>query len=246
MRGLFVLLLLVPFLALAQPGDVVKQGVIKVRKPAVRPYFKVEYYMTLSRVTEVEILVPAPNGIPGQMERDKVPVFDSSYSSKNERVYPQKATHLSKKLVDEIEFSYSFGDTTSIDTMVVELWIGKNGKIKWRSPDTSYNGDMPRKLELELYSAMMEMTEWGRGGGYKEPKKFLRKQKLIPENYYCVLYIISSAKPLTTAQKSSGSRYAPFDIPLNSPPENEQQKDFLEKNKEVEKDPNVDEALPVD
>jgi hypothetical protein len=68
------------------------------------------------------------------------------------------------------------------------------------------------------------------------PKKFLRRQKRMAENYYCVLYIISSAKPLTTEQKSTGSRYAPFDIPLNSPPGDEQQKDFIEGNKVTPKD----------
>lgn len=212
----------------------IPQGVIKVRKPAVRPYFKVDFLLTLSRVTEVEILVPAANGLPGVMERDKVPVFDSSYSEKNERVFPVKSVHLAKLLVDEIDFSYAFSDTTSIDTMVVELWIGKNGKIKWRSADTLHNGNMPRALELELYTTLTGMTEWGKGGGYKEPKKFLRKQKLMPENYYCVLYVVSSAKPLTAQQKSTGSRYAPFDIPLNSPPDNGQQREFIEGNKKQE------------
>lgn len=230
LRGLILLLLIYPCLLVAQPNEEVQQGVIKVRKPAVRPYFKVDYYLTLSRVTEVEILVPAANGVPGVMERDKVPVFDSSFSAKNERVFPVKSVHLSKLLVEQIDFAYAFGDSSSIDTMVVEMWIGKNGKIKWRSPDTTYNGDMPRALELQLYGVFMGMTEWGMGGGYKEPKKFLRKQKLVPENYYCVVYIVSSAKPLTAQQKSTGSRYAPFDVPLNSPPENEQQKNFIEGN----------------
>lgn len=234
MRYVFTLFSLVPVMLFAQlAGDVpVPQGVIKVRKPSVRPYFKVEYYLSLARVTEVEVLVPAANGIPGVMERDKVPVFDSSlYGPKFERVYPVKSVLLSKMLVDQIDFSYAFGDTARIDTMLVEMWIGKNGKIKWRSPDTTHNGSMPRALEVELYNAFSLMTDWGMGGGYMEPKRFLRKQRKMAENYYCALYVISSAHPLTTQQRSTGSRYAPFDIPLNSPPDNEQQRDFIEGNK---------------
>jgi len=234
MRGLFTLILFFPLLLLAQnAGDnPIAQGVIKVRKPSVRPYFKVEYYLTLARVTEVEILVPAASGIPGVMERDKVPVFDSSlYSPKFERVYPVKSVLFSKMLVDQINYSYAFGDTTRIDTMMVEMWIGKNGKIKWRSPDTTHNGTMPRALELELFTAFSLMSDWGMGGGYMEPKRFLRKQRRMAENYYCVLYVISSAHPLTTQQRNTGSRYAPFDIPLNSPPDNEQQRDFIEGSK---------------
>src|SRR5687768_18254394 len=99
MRGLIIILLF-PVFAFAQnvkpdpyavgPNDPpVKQGVIKVRKPSLRPYFKCEYYLTLSRVEEVEVLVPSPSGIPGVMERDMVPVFDSGfYGAANERVFP--------------------------------------------------------------------------------------------------------------------------------------------------------------
>lgn len=207
----------------------VNPGVITVRKPTVRPYFKVEYFLTAARVTEVEILVPAASGIPGVMERDKVPVFDSSISSKNERIPPQKLVHLSRMFAEEISFYYPFGDTASIDTLPVELWIGTNGKIKWRSPDTAYNGNMPRTLELELTRMVNKMTEWGKGGGYMTPKKFLQRRKMVPSGYYCVMYIITSAKPLTPEQKNTGTRYTLFDIPLNSAPDNAEHKEYLEK-----------------
>lgn len=215
-----------------QPAPV-KQGVIKVRKPSVRPYFKCEYYLTLARVSQVEMLVEAPNG---EQYRELMPVFDSGFSEANERVYPLKSEHFSKKFVEQIEYSYAFEDTASVDTMRVQMWIGKNGKVRWKNPDTSYNGNMPHALEMELYSSVMSLTEWGTGGGYMTPKKFLRKQKRMAENYYCVLYIIASAKPLTAEQKSTGSRYAPFDIPLNSPPGDEQEKDFIEGNRHPKDD----------
>jgi hypothetical protein len=230
MRGLIVILFFPmfafaqdvrPYDVVMQPGDTpVKQGVIKVRKPSLRPYFKCEYYLTLSRVQEVEVLVPSPSGIPGDMERDLVPVFDSSaYGAANERVFPIKSGCFSRILVDEIQYAYPFSDSLSIDTLVVEMWIGKNGKIRWRNIDTAYGSTMPREFELELYQAVNGMTEWGKGGGYMTPKKFLRKQKKIAESYYCLLYIIASAKPLTNQQKTTGARYTPIDIPLNAPQE---------------------------
>lgn len=236
MRGLFYILIFCPVFVLAQQVQpdtprAVKQGVIKVRKPSVQPYVKCEYYLTLARVREVEVLVPATNGLPGVMERDRVPVFDSSYSRLNQRVFPQKTVHFSRLLVDQIKYAYPFGDTSSVDTLVVEMWIGKNGKIRWRNVDTTYSSDMPPELELEIYQAVNSMTEWGKGGGYMTPKKFLRKQKRMAESYYCVMYIIASAKPMTVEQKATGARYAPFDIPLNSPPDNEEQRDFLNGNK---------------
>jgi hypothetical protein len=211
----------------------VPQGVIKVRKPSVRPYFKCEYYLTLSHVTQVEMDVIGHDGYPA---RAKVPVFDSSYSEKFERLYPQKNVHFSRQLVDSIQFAYSFEDTASIDTMVVELWIGTNGKIKWSRADTTYTGSMPHELKSELFWFASDLSEWGKGGGYKEPKKFLRKQRTMAENYYCVLYIIASAKPLTGEQRHTGARYAPFDIPLNSPPVDARQKDFIEGNKDHKND----------
>lgn len=214
----------------------VQQGVIKVRKPQIRPYFKCEYYLTLSRVREVEVLVPANDGIPGSMNRAMRPWFDSSISNANTRIYPEKNVHFSRLLVDTIDFTYSFEDTASIDTIAVDMWIGTNGKIKWLEPDTVNNGEMPRELERELYYYIMSFTEWGKGGGYQEPKKFLRKQKRMTGNYYCRMYVIASSKPLTGEQRHTGARYAPFDIPLNSPPGDEQEKDFIEGNRERKND----------
>lgn len=234
MRGLIYILLFLPVFAhtqsirdpyaIANPaGDtpgVVKQGVIKVRKPSIRPYFKCEYYLTLSRVQEVQIEVASPSGF--GVEMDKVPVFDSTiYSERYARVFPEKDINFSRLLVDEVDFAYSFDDTASIDTMVVEMWITKTGKIKWRNVDTTNGSTMPRTLELELFQSVNNMTDWGKGGGYLEPKKFLRKQKRQGESYYCVLYIIASAKPLTQQQKQTGMRYCPIDVPLNAPPAGE-------------------------
>jgi hypothetical protein len=214
----------------------VKQGVIKVRKPRIRPYFKCEYYLTLARVREVEVEVPVNNGILGNVERVTMPFFDSSISNSNIRLYPEKNMHFSRLLVDSIDFAYAFEDSASIDTMVVQMWIGTNGKIKWVDPDTMYNGDMPRELEREMFHYTRSFTEWGKGGGYQEPKRFMRKQKRMAGNYYCKMYIIASAKPLTAEQRHTGARWAPFDIPLNSPPGDPQQKDFIEGHKRPKND----------
>lgn len=201
------------------PPGTVKQGVIKVRKPAIRPYFKCEYYLTLASVSEQEVTIASPTPeFPGELVRVKMPIFDSMvYGKANTRLFPEKRFHFSRKLVDDIQFAYGFGDTSSIDTMVVEMWIAKNGKIRWRNIDTTFGSTMPRELELELYQSVNGMTEWGEGGGYLTPKKFMRKQKRIAESYYCVMYIIASSKPITPQQKSTGVRYAPIDFPLNAP-----------------------------
>lgn len=207
----------------------VPQGVIKVRKPQIRPYFKCEYYLTLAHVREVEVEVTGPDGFPA---RDRLPVFDSTtYSESFERLYPQKEIHFSRQLVDTIDFCYSFEDTANVDTMFIEMWIGSNGKVKWKDADTVYAGEMPAGLRAELYRYVMTISDWGKGGGYKEPKKFMRKQRRAGESYYCQMYIIASARPLTSEQRHTGARYAPFDIPLNSPPGDEQQKDFIEGNR---------------
>ncbi len=209
------------------PPKPVNQGVIKVRKPVIRPYFKCEYYLTLASVRWVQVPIETPRGI----EMDKVPMFDSSYSRSFDRLYPQKEIHFSRQLVDTIDFAYSFEDTASCDTMMVEMWIGTNGKVKWKEADTVYTGSMPSELKAELYRYAMSISDWGKGGGYKEPKKFMRKQHRAAENYYCMLYIIASAKPLTAEQRHTGARYAPFDIPLNSPAGDEQERDFIEGNR---------------
>ena len=248
MRSLLFILLLLPFFAFAQSGNdivlndngnantvipdtppqPVQQGVIKVRKPKKQPFFKCEYYMTLSKVRMGQVPVETPFGI----QMDEQPFFDSSYYSSNaERVYPVKEIHFSRQLVDTVGFYYSFDDTASIDTMVVQMWIGTNGKVKWVDADTNYTGEMPAALRGELYRYANSITDWGKGGGYKTAKQFLRKQKKIAESYYCKMYIIVSSTPLTAQQKHTGASYAPFDIPLNSPPQDDQQKEFLDDNK---------------
>lgn len=246
MRGLLILICITPLFLFAQKTDPyeiasmpkdsppggVKQGVIKVRKPVLHPYFKCEYYLTLSRVQQVEVLVPANDGIPGSQARDLVPVFDSAYNKSFERIYPQKMINFAQTLSLGVQYVYPFDDTARIDTMIVQMWIGKNGKIRWRDVDTSYETGMPPQLEMELYSVVNDMTDWGKGGGYMTPKKFMRKQKRIAENYYCKLYIIVSSHPITPQQKSTGAYFTTFDIPLNSPPDNPEQKDFLKDNRD--------------
>lgn len=209
------------------PPQPVNQGVIRVRKPVIRPYFKCEYYLTLAHVREVEVEVIGPDGFPA---RDRLPVFDSTtYSQSFERLHPQKEIHFSRQLVDTIDFCYAFEDTSSVDTMLVEMWIGSNGKVKWKDADTVYAGEMPAELRAELYRYVMTISDWGKGGGYKEPKKFMRKQRRAGESYYCQMYIIASARPLTAEQKHTGARYTPIDIPLNSPEgDDESEKDLIE------------------
>jgi hypothetical protein len=213
----------------AAPSETIPQGVIKVRKPQIRPYFKCEYYLQLANARMVQVEVPS-RLMPGTVELDNRAYFDSVSTARFEPIYPRKSFLFSKFLSENVDFSYSYEDSASIDTMYVEMWISHSGKIRWKDPDTTYYGGMPRELALRIYLAMMGTEEWGTGGGYLTPKKFMRKQKRMAGDYYCLLYVIASAKPLTIEQKSTDSHYAPFDIPLNTPPENEQQRDFLKGN----------------
>lgn len=211
------------------PAETIPQGVIKVRKAKLYPFFKCEYYLTCAHVRMVQMEVPSPDGIGVQLEQ--VPMFDSAVYARYEPIYPHKTMLFSKHLWENVNsFSYSSEDSASIDTMKVHMRIGSNGKVRWTYADTTYYGGMPRELALRIYLAMNSVEEWGEGGGYLSPKKFMRKQTRMGSDYYCLLYVIASAKPLTNEQKSTQSHYAPFDIPLNAPPENDQQREFLKGN----------------
>ncbi|MDQ3108670.1 MAG: hypothetical protein M3R17_02150 [Bacteroidota bacterium] len=213
----------------------IPEGVIYVRKSAIIPYVKIEYKYYLSQVHTVEVLVPVDNGIDGNVERKRVPVFDSShYSPKLERVYPKEhGLLLSKMFIENMTYRYNENDTPRVDTMVIGMWIDKKGGVKQVLDDPEYTLQMPDQMVKELTWASQSVKEWGAAGGYYEKKKFLRKAPLIFESYYCEVFVIVSSYPLTVEQKLT--RYAPFDYPLNSPPLDEQQKASGEKNAAVPK-----------
>ncbi len=214
----------------------IRPGVIKVRKPKLTPYVKVEYNLYLANVKTAETIVTGKDGFP---YRKSVPVYDSlRYPENLERMYPKQAVLLSKFYAENMLYTYPSADTTRIDTMLVGLWIGKNGKIRYIDPDTTYTGDMPELLVAELYAISMSLEEWGSGGGYKTPKKFLKPSQPVGESYYCEVYIIVSTAPLTEEQRNTGAAWAPFDFPLNSPPMDERQRDFLLRNGKGEVRPN--------
>lgn len=213
----------------------IPQGVIYVRKPHIRPFVKVDYKLYLCRVDpnglRREIPVTDRNTGFTDIQIETVPLFDSAfYSKKLERTYPQKSYLFSKYFVENLKYQYQASDTPRVDTMVIGMWIDKSGKIKRAMPDTEYTGNMPRKLVTELAGVSMRMTDWGEKGGYKTKKKFLRPSQLVIENYYCEFFVIVSSYPVTNEQKKSGTAYALFDYPLNSPPTDEQQRQSMEKN----------------
>jgi hypothetical protein len=227
-----------PDTLLAKVNDTggVQAGVIKVRKPRLTPFVKVEYNLYLADMNTVEILVPGPDNYP---RRKRVPVYDSlKYPYTLERMYPGKAVLLSKFYAENMLYTYPSADTMRIDTMVVGLWIAKNGKVSHVDPDTTYTGGMPELMVSELYAISMNLEEWGSGGGYKTPKKFLKPSQPVGEGYYCEMYIIVSSAPLTEEQRNTGAAWSPFDFPLNSPPMDERQRDFLLRNGKGEFRPN--------
>ena len=214
-------------------SDEIRQGVIYVQKPNIIPYVKVEYKYYLSHVNMVQIDRPVDNGVPGNVERESVPQFDSNmYSQKLQRVYPVKGEDplLSKMFVDNLQYRYNVSDTPRVDTMVMGMWIDLHGKVKRVLDDPEYTLKMPEQMVKELTNAGQKVVNatWGSAGGYKEKKKLFRKQPLILESYYVEVFIIVSSYPVTQEQKIS--RYASFDHPLNAPPIDEQEKKSAEQN----------------
>ena len=232
LRTFFLLSLLAPLFAIAQQDTVVSgPGVIHVRKEQIAPYVKVEYVLNLAHVRQVEVLVPVGKNMPP--ERTTIPQFDSTlFPYSLHRVYPQKTTALSRYYSTNIDFNYAPSDTPRADTMYVDLWIDKNGKIRYAAPDTFHTGKMPHELMLQVASISQSLygQEWGKGGGYSTPKKFMQPSEFTPESYHCELRVIVSSYPMTVEQKRTGAKFAPFDFPLNSPPLDGQQEQFMEMN----------------
>lgn len=204
----------------------------RVNQPApVTPFVKVEYSLFLSSVKEVPIIREAN----GQEFRDKVPVFDSLVYTRQEvePVYPQKASSLARYFSENISYKYKASDSLRSDTMIVGLWITSTGKIKWAEADTAFAYGMPKELKTELDRAANGLREWGwgKGGGFNTKRRFLRPSEFRAESFYCELYVIVSAQPLTVEQKTTKVHFAPFDIPLNSPPSDVEHRNSIEKNK---------------
>jgi hypothetical protein len=212
------------------PDDDIPTGKIKVKKPEIHPYVKVEFRYTLAHVRKTEVLVQVAPNLP--LERDWAPVYDSAYSVRLKRMYPQKTLQLARYFSTNMLFTYTSSDTPRADTMYVGMWIDSKGKIRYVRPDTSWTGDMPVQLAVELYSIASSLRDmdWGKGGGYFTEKRFLHQPEFFGESYYCEMYVIVSSYPMTAEQKRSGSKFAPFDYPLNSPPVDEQQRQFMEEN----------------
>jgi hypothetical protein len=194
-------------------------------KKKIIPYVKVDYKLYLSNVKRVDI-IRYVNNVP---YRDKVPVFDSMrYPENLERVYPQQTVTLSKTFSSRLDQPVYFEkDSDMVDTMYVGLWIGEDGKIKWAEADTMLAGDMPKEVMSEIAFAATHIREWGYGGGFKTPKKFLKPSKFVPESYYCELFVIVSAHPLTSEQKTKSLHMALFDYPLNCPASDEKQREWI-------------------
>jgi hypothetical protein len=212
----------------------VSPGVIYVKKPQITPYLKVNYKLYLSKVSTVAKEVPVNNGIPGYVEVDRdYPIYDSSkYLENTNRFYPQETVLLSRHFAESMLFTYQPSDTPRIDTIRFVMWIKSNGKVKRVDVDldSSHIAKMPGELVKEVSSIAYGITEWGKGGGYMTPKKFLKPSQLVPEDYCAEIFIIVSSMPLTEEQKMTGKSYAPFDYPLNCPPADNEQQNSIDKN----------------
>jgi hypothetical protein len=205
----------------------IPQGVIYVRKPHITPFVKVDYKYFLSHVIENgykrEVPVTDKNTGFTDMQTEIIPIFDSAaYSKKLKRSYPVSANLLSKYYVENMKYQYQENDTPRVDTLFVGMWIDPRGKVKRVLLDTGFT-NMPSELKEQAALISYGISDWGTGGGYVTPKKFLRPGKLTFASYYCEMYVIVSSYPLTEEQKKTGNSYAPFDYPLNSPPVDKEQ-----------------------
>lgn len=233
LRIVHVLTLLLVCTVVSAQDTTVRAGVIRVKKPVLKPYVKVEYELTLAHVTRVPVEVPVNNGIPGYREIIRMPVYDSALYPENlERVYPSKNLTLSRYFSQRLDFMYAAQDTNSVDTMYLGVWINRSGKISYVDPDTAGADSMPPALKEQLSSIALSLEgqTWGKGGGYKTEKHFMKPSEFVGESYYCKIRIIVSGAPLTVDQRISGSRPAPFDIPLNSPPSDSTHAEFVRRN----------------
>ncbi|HLG02615.1 MAG TPA: hypothetical protein VI731_03410 [Bacteroidia bacterium] len=226
------------------PGKVVSQdtlirtGTVHLSKPQIQPYVLVAYRLELARVKQAEVLIPVKYEDVPAVERDLQPVYDSVfYPATFERVFPQKEVHFSRFFSENLVYTYSASDTPRVDTMRVGLWITPNGKIKFVAPDTTGDYTILVALEKELayISERMRNAAYGRGGGYNTPGKLFRPSEFHKESYYCELFVIVSSTPLTIEQKNTGSHWAAFDMPLNSPPDDSQHAEFVKRNKAASK-----------
>lgn len=203
----------------------------KIQPTTITPFVKVEYSLFLSDVREVPVI----REVNGQEFRDKVPVFDSAVyrSQEVQPVYPQKSTSLAKYFSEGIEYKYKISDSLRADTLVVGLWITSTGKIRWAEADTALANTMPKELRNQLEGSANALREWGwgKGGGFNTKRRFLRPSEFRAESYYCELYVIVSGRPLTVEQKTTRVQFAPFDIPLNSPPADIEHRNSVEKNR---------------
>ncbi|HET6992852.1 MAG TPA: hypothetical protein VFJ43_16070 [Bacteroidia bacterium] len=213
----------------------IPQGIIYVRKPHISPFIKVDYNLYLAHVNPrgSQREVPVTDKSTGftDIQIETIPTFDSTiYSKKLKREYPVSAHLLSKYYAENMKYEYQENDTPRVDTMVVGMWIDSRGKIKRVLIDTEFTSNMPHQLVDEIAEISYTISDWGTGGGYLTQKKFLKPSKLVLESYYCEAYIIVSSYPLTKEQKKTGTSYAPFDYPLNSPALDRQQKLSVDEN----------------
>ncbi|MBI3511375.1 MAG: hypothetical protein HY064_11980 [Bacteroidetes bacterium] len=207
----------------------IPQGVIHIRKATCTPYVKVEYSLQLSKVAWGERSV----NYNGDVQLQRVPVYDSLfYGPDLKREYPRETTNISRYIGLNLAFSFPANDTPAVDTMYVDVWISKNGKIQYADPDTVNTGNMNNELVAELgaLTVSLEGQQWGTAGGFDTPKQLMKPSEFVAENYCCRMAIIVSSMPLTTDQKNTRAVFSPFDIPLNCPASDEEQKAFLQRN----------------
>lgn len=234
LSGLFILILF--FTGVSNAQDTLRDvtpGVIVVKKPKIVPYVKVNYKLYLSKVSTVEKEVPVNNGVTGYVEMDRnYPVYDSSYYMDNAaREYPKETKLFSKYFSESLLYNYQSSDTPRIDTLKIIMWVKSNGKVKRVDVATDTTGkNTSPELYKELTSISYGISEWGNGGGYYTPKRFLHPALFVGEDYCAEVYIIVSSMPLTEEQKITGKSYAPFDYPLNCPPADNEQQISMDKN----------------
>lgn len=213
----------------------IQAGIIYVRKPHISPFVKVTYKLYLAHVNpkggQREVGVTDKNAGFTDTQIEIIPTFDSNmYSKKLARDYPVNADPLSRYFVENLNYRFQPNDTPRVDTMLYGMWIDSRGKVKYIMPDSNYDCHMSSALIRELDSISWRISNWGTGGGYHTPKKFLRPAHFVGESYYCEVYVIVSSYPLTVEQKKTGTSYAPFDYPLNCPAIDPEQKASLECN----------------
>lgn len=201
--------------AFAEDTTEVPAGTIIVRKKPILPYVKVDYTLMASCVTEIR----QPDFNDSVAQWIAQPLFDTTcIPASLTRILPQKTLQLGRTYAQNIRYEYTAADSARMDTLYIAFWIDTKGNIRGAYLDEKENTTLPAEIYMQLKAITNTFRSWGdKGGGYMTKRKLLRKSEFRRQDYYCLVRVVVSAKPLTKEQVIAGKSSVPvMDYPFGS------------------------------